>query len=117
MGCTRFFLAVASSHVDFEVQLPLKKHDFDVIRDDAERAALLQAALHHPFQLKETRLTAAQQRHYFDKILHAPVEEAALFLTEKDFGAANGAISNMLKITSGKSTVVLRKGRWFECQN
>jgi len=81
-------LCVESGFVGFEVTIPLTEQDFAVIETENERAAFLQAALHHPFQLKET-------------------------LTEMDHGAANGAISNMVHITCGKDQALLRRGQWF----
>lgn len=106
-------LAVASGHADFRVSIPLTEHDSAVIENDQERAALLQAALHQPFQLKETWLDESEQRLYLDVILHAPEADVEAFLTEKDHGRANGAISNMVRITRGKDPSRLRGGRWF----
>lgn len=112
-GVYVLFLAIASGFADFEVHLQIEKHDFEVIRNDAQRTAFLQAALHHPFQLQKTTLSEVEQRLYFDKILHSPVNETEAFLTQMDYGIANGAISNMLRITSGKNVILLRKGQWF----
>ncbi|MEM6525948.1 MAG: hypothetical protein AAF693_19270 [Bacteroidota bacterium] len=106
-------LSIASGFVDFEITIPLAEKDFNVIQVDAERAAFLQAALHHPFQLKETSLSTKQQRNYLDVILHAPKAEVEKFLTEKDHGSANGAISNMTRITCSKDQTLMRKGQWF----
>ena len=80
---------------------------------DAERAAFLQAALHHPFQLKETNLDLVEQRQYLDTILHAPKNETEEFLTRLD-RIANGAISNMVRITCGRELETMRNGIWFQ---
>ena len=106
-------ISVESGFVGFEVSISLTKEDFAVIESENERAAFLQAALHHPFQLKETRLGDAEQRRYLDMILHAPESEVEHFLTDLDHGAANGAISNMVRITCGKDQALLRCGQWF----
>jgi len=106
-------LCVESGFVGFEVTIPLTEQDFAVIETENERAAFLQAALHHPFQLKETRLGNTEQRYYLDMILHSPKSEVEAFLTEMDHGAANGAISNMVHITCGKDQALLRRGQWF----
>ena len=106
-------LSVESGFVSFDVTIPLTDKDVAVIESENERAAFLQAALHHPFQLKETRLGNEEQRCYLDKILHSPKSEVEAFLTEIDHGTANGAISNMVHITCGKDHGILRKGQWF----
>ncbi len=106
-------LSVESGFVGFDVTIPLTDRDVAVIETENERAAFLQAALHHPFQLRETRLENAEQRYYLDKILHSPKSEVEAFLTEIDHGTANGAISNMVHITCGKDQGILRKGQWF----
>jgi hypothetical protein len=106
-------LSVESGFVGFDVTIPLTEKDAAVIETDIERAAFLQAALHHPFQLKETRPGNEEQRYYLDKILHSPKPEVESFLTEFDHGEANGAISNMVHITCGNDQGILRKGQWF----
>ncbi|CUB03286.1 hypothetical protein [Marinomonas fungiae] len=107
-------LGVASGHADFSVLIKLTEEDYFVINTDEERAAFLQAALHHPFQLKETWLTESEQRTYFDTILHSTTETVEAFLTEKDHGRAHGSISNMVRITRGRDLSILRAGEWFE---
>jgi len=106
-------LAVASGHADFTVFIPLTFEDHEKFKVDEERAAFLQAALHHPFQLKETWLDENTQRDYLDNILHANRSATEKFLTELDNHKANGAIANMVRITTGKSYESLRKGEWF----
>ena len=112
-GKHSLLLSVDSSFVSFEVTIGLTKEDIAVIDTENERATFLQAALHHPFQLKETWLDTGEQRYYLDKILHSPKPEVEAFLTEIDHGEANGAISNMVHITCGKDQGILRKGQWF----
>ena len=107
-------ISVASGHAEFSVTIPLLEKDYSVIEKDEERAAFLQAALHHPFQLKETWLDESEQRKYLDLILHSPKEVVESFLTEKDHGRANGAISNAVRITCGRDQSVIRSGRWFQ---
>ena len=106
-------LSVESGFVGFDVTIPLIEQDVAVLESDNERAAFLQAALHYPFQLKETRLDMAEQRYYLDRILHSPKSEVEEFLTKIDHGKANGAISNMVNITCNKDHWKLRKGQWF----
>lgn len=107
-------LSVASGHADFRVSIKLSEKDYLVINSDEERAAFLQAAFHHPFQLKETWLSESEQRNYLDIILHSPKERVEAFLTEKDHGRAHGSISNMLHITCGRDPSILRTGHWFK---
>ena len=104
---------VTSGFVDYEVTISITKSDFEVIKNDSQRTAFLQAALHHPFQLQKTRLNDAEQRHSLDMILHAPITETEAFLTELDNGEANGAISNMVRITCGKEQFNMQQGHWF----
>lgn len=106
-------LSVASGFADFPVSISISKADFDVIKTNEERAALLCAAMHHPFQLSETRLSPVEQKHYLSVVLHAPVAEAEAFLTEKDHGTANGAISNYMRLTYGREQSQMRLGKWF----
>ena len=69
---------------------------------DEERAAFLQSALHHRFQLKETWLDENTQRDYLDNILHASRSATEKFLTELDNHKANGTIANIVRIATGK---------------
>ena len=112
-GTYSLSLSVESGFVEFTVMIPLTDKDVEAIKTDNERATFLQAALHHPFQLKETWLKNREQRHYLDKILHSSKAEVEAFLTEIDHGEANGAISNMVHITCGKDQGILRNGEWF----
>lgn len=106
-------IAIASGFADFVVTIPLSRIDFEVIEGDKERAAFLQAALHDPFQLKATALGATEQRRYLNIILHGSESYVEAFLTEKDHGIANGAISNMVYMTCGKEQSLMRQGKWF----
>ncbi|KQB06576.1 hypothetical protein [Vibrio metoecus] len=106
-------ISVASGFAEFYVVVPLNKLDFEVIASDERRATLLQAAMHHPFQLRDTALSENEQRKYLDVILHAPEPEVENFLTELDHGSANGAISNMVRITAKSEYQSLRNGNWF----
>lgn len=106
-------LSVASGHADFVVTIKIDARDFEVLEKDTQRAAFLQAALHDPFQLSVTALDEQEQRKYLDVVLHASKLEVEEFLTAKDHGRANGAISNMLRITSDCNQLRLRQGHWF----
>jgi hypothetical protein len=106
-------ICVASGHADFTVNFILNKQDFDVIEKDEERAAFLHAALHHPFQLRETNLNNKEQRHFMDVILHGEKSVVESFLTKLDHGDANGAISNMIRITCKREQARMRQGHWF----
>ncbi|WP_297811359.1 hypothetical protein [uncultured Methylophaga sp.] len=106
-------ISIASGFVDFGVTVPLENRDFEIIATDEWRATLLQAAMHHPFQLKETALSKSEQKKYLDIILHAQESEVEAFLTELDHGRANGAISNMVRITAKADYQNLRDGKWF----
>lgn len=107
------FVSIASGFADFEVRVPINEKDLQVLQTDSERLALLQAALHHPFQLRQTALSEIEQRKYLDIILHSSVAEVETFLTTLDHGSANGAISNMMRITRGRNHQTMRSGRWF----
>ena len=104
---------VDSGHMEFNITLPLTAKDLAVIESDEERRTFLQAALHQPFQLKNTNLNETEQRQYLDTILHAPPPETEAFLTDLDNGVANGAISNMVRITRGIDPAAMRNGKWF----
>ena len=107
------FVSIASGFVDFEVRVLINNNDLQILKTDSERAAFLQAALHHPFQLRQTALSKIEQRKYLDTILHSSAAEVERFLTTLDHGSANGAISNMLKITLGRNQQTMRSGKWF----
>lgn len=111
-GCELSF-EVASGLADYNISIPITDDDFEIIKTDSQRAAFLISALHHPFQLEETRLNEQEQRHYLDMILHAPINKTESFLTNLDNGSANGAISNMVRITTGENRDYLRPGQWF----
>jgi hypothetical protein len=106
-------IGVTSGHAEFMININLTKQDFEIIEKNEERAALLHAALHHPFQLKKTWLTQPEQRRYLDVILHGKQSLVESFLTELDHGTANGALSNMLRITCKREQSIMRQGRWF----
>lgn len=106
-------LSIASGFVDYNVTIRLERCDFEIITTDEWRATLLQAAMHNPFQLRHTALTENEQRKYLDIILHARESLVEPFLTELDHGQANGAISNMVSITSKTEYQSLRNGNWF----
>lgn len=93
--------------------IDINAQDFKIIENDKYRVALLQAALHRPFQLQETTLDKSEQRYYLDKILHANESEVNTFLTKLDHGQANGAISNMVRKSSDRDIENLRNGDWF----
>jgi hypothetical protein len=106
-------ICVASGFADFVITIKLNERDYEVLQKDGERAAFLQAAFHHPFQLRDTALSESAQREYLDVILHGTKPDVEAFLTEKDHGGANGAISNMVRITCGRDQSLLRQGHWF----
>ncbi|MEG3755322.1 hypothetical protein [Psychromonas arctica] len=106
-------ICVGSGHADFTVNFILNKQDFDVIEKDEERAAFLHAALHHSFQHRETNLNNKEQRHFLDVILHGEKSVVESFLTQMDHGDANGAISNMIRITCKREQSRMRQGHWF----
>ena len=106
-------LSVDSGHIEFEITLSITARDLAVIESDEERRTFLQAALHQPFQLKETNLNETDQRQYLDAILHAPAIDTEGFLSELDHGRANGAISNMVRITLHRDATAMRDGKWF----
>ncbi len=112
-GAYTLQIFIASGFADFHVTINIEGRDFNVLKSDKYRAALLQAALHRPFQLQETALNESEQRYYLDKILHADESEVATFLTKLNQGQANGAISNMLRITSDRDMKKLYDGDWF----
>lgn len=105
-------VCIASGVATFDISIKLNHQDFAVIAENYERAALLQAAFHRPFQLEATALSEKEQRHYLDIILHGSKATVAAFLTERDLDS-NGAISNMLRITCDRDPGELRKGHWF----
>jgi hypothetical protein len=106
-------ICVASGFADFMVNINLNKQDFEVIEKDEERTAFLHSALHHPFQLRETNLNDKEQRYFLDVILHGEKSVVESFLTQMDHGNANGAISNMIRITCKREQSRMRQGHWF----
>ncbi|MFQ1689573.1 hypothetical protein ACK39A_13525 [Aeromonas veronii] len=106
-------ISITSGFADFVVTIPLSRPDFEVIEKDIERAAFLQAALHEPFQLRATALDEVELRRYLDVILHGSKLYVEDFLTQKDHDVANGAISNMVRITCGREQSLMRQGKWF----
>ena len=106
-------ISVESGFAEYSVLIDINAQDFEVIENDKYRAVLLKAALHQPFQLKETVLDKGEQRHYLDIILHADESKVNVFLTKLDHGQAYGAISNMVRKVSNKDVERLWKGDWF----
>lgn len=106
-------VSVESGFAEYNVIVDINAQDFEVIKNDKYRATLLKAALHRPFQLKETALNKAEQRYYLDMILHADESEVNTFLTKLDHGQVNGAISSMVRKASNKAREKLRSGDWF----
>jgi hypothetical protein len=106
-------ICVASGFADYLIVIKLNEHDYEVLEKDGERAAFLQAVFHHFFQLRDTALSETDQRRYLDIILHGTEPDVEAFLTEIDHGRANGAISNMVRITCGRDQSQLRQGHWF----
>ncbi|PKH65454.1 hypothetical protein CXF61_06225 [Psychrobacter sp. 4Dc] len=106
-------VSIESGFAEFGVIISINAQDFEVIENDKYRAVMLNAALHQPFQLKETGLNENDQRYYLDKILHADESEVNIFLTKPDHGQANGAISNMVRKASNRDIEKLRNGDWF----
>ncbi|WP_299050054.1 DUF6357 family protein [uncultured Nocardioides sp.] len=107
-------MMVASGHMDRSVALPVAERHVPVLRDDATRYWLLHAALHSPYQLRDTELDADELATYLDTILLAPADEVEEFLTALDHGRANGAISNIVSIFTHADRLAMRDGRWFE---
>lgn len=110
-------LLVDSRVISYYVPIGLTNEDYETLKQDEERAAFLQAALHCPYQLEITKLSKEELRHYLDVILHAPKVEVESFLTKKDRGAANGAISSMLSGNCDKDLSIMRRDHWFQRQN
>ena len=106
-------ISIESGFAEFVIAIALSQGDFEVIERDKQRAVFLHAALHDPFQLKETALNQVEQRRYLDVILHGSMHDVERFLTEKDHGIANGSISNMVRITCGREPSLMRQGHWF----
>jgi hypothetical protein len=105
-------MLVASGHFDRNCTFPITERHLEALHND-ERYLFLFAALHHPFQLPDTELTAPEVTTYLDTILFAPHAEVEAFLTGLDHGDANGAISNLVHIASGIDRAAMREGRWF----
>lgn len=112
-GAYTLSISVESGFAEYNVIIDINAQDFKIIENDKYRVALLQAALHRPFQLPETTLDKSEQRYYLDKILHANESEVNTFLTKLDHGQANGAISNMVRKSSDRDIENLRNGDWF----
>ena len=104
---------VASGHADREERLPIAERHAQVLSTDPERYWFLFAALHHPYQLIETRLNADRLSEYLDTILLAEPAVVEVFLTDLDHGSANGALSNLLRIFVDADYARMRAGHWF----
>lgn len=105
---------VASGHFDRVERLPITEAHAEVLSVDPRRYWLLFTALHHPYQLVETRLDPEQLTNYLDTILFATPAVVEGFLTDLDHGSANGALSNLLRIVLNADHPQMRAGRWFE---
>ena len=100
--------------MSFSFEFPISHEHYQVLRDDEERYYFLFSALHHPFQLLQTRLSAEEVTRYFSLILLGDKAEVEAFLTEKD-RESNGAISNLVHIFFDRNARERREGKWF-CQ-
>ncbi|MBT0959311.1 hypothetical protein IV417_18125 [Alphaproteobacteria bacterium KMM 3653] len=113
-GAQLFYeMPVASGHADRHFSFEIKARDLAVLEQDAERYWCLYAALHHPYQLKETELGPAMRAKYFETILHGTPKQAEAFLTQLDHGAAKGAISNLVSICMKRDQAPMRAGQWL----
>lgn len=104
---------VASGFADRICELAITEADLAVLAADEERYWFLFAALHHPYQLTETYLGDAELARWCRVILHGSRPETEAFLTRLDYGRANGAVSNLLRIFCGAEAARLRAGSWF----
>ncbi|MGJ0121118.1 DUF6357 family protein [Williamsia sp. MIQD14] len=105
---------IASGHADRVERLPISERHAQVLRTDAKRYWFLFTALHDPYQLTETRLSADRLSEYLDTILLAEPAVVEAFLTDLDHGSANGALSNLLRIFVDADRERMREGHWFD---
>ena len=63
-GAYTLSISVESGFAEYNVIIDINAQDFKIIENDKCRVALLQAALHRPFQLQETTLDKSEQRYY-----------------------------------------------------
>ena len=105
-------ILVASGHKDRNCTFPITERHLEALRDH-ERYLFLFAALHHPFQLRQTELSPAEVATYLDTILFAPDDAVEAYLTTLDHGTANGALSNLVHIYAGADRDAMRAGSWF----
>ena len=113
-GALIYYLFVESGFASFFVEFPLSHEHYQVLSEDEERYYFLFSALHHPFQLAQTRLSAEEVTRYFSLILLAGKAEVEAFLTEKD-RESKGAISNLVHLFLDRNDREMREGKWF-CQ-
>ena len=100
--------------MSFSFEFPVSHKHYEVLREDEERYYFLFSALHHPFQLLQTRLSAEEVARCFSLILLGGKVEVEAFLTEKD-RESNGAISNLVHTFLDRNAREMREGKWF-CQ-
>ncbi|WP_158822659.1 hypothetical protein [Granulicella sp. S156] len=113
-GALLYYLPVESGHMSLSFEFPISREHYQVLSEDEERYYFLFSALHHPFQLAQTRLSAGEVTGYFSLILLDDKAEVETFLTQKD-RESNGAISNLVQIFFGRNASDMREGKWF-CQ-
>lgn len=82
-------MPVDSSFMSYAFSFPMTQADFDVLRSDPQRAALLYGALHHPFQLAATRLSDMQTAGLMQLVLHAPLDDVAAALNIRNRDSRN----------------------------
>lgn len=107
-----YYLPVESGHASFSFEFPISREHYQVLSEDEERYYFLFSALHHPFQLAQTRLSADEVTRYFSLILFGDKADVETFLTQKD-RESNGSISNLVQIFFGRNAREMREGKWF----
>jgi hypothetical protein len=111
-GALVYYLPVESGHMSLSFEFPVSHEHYQMLCDDEERYYFLFSALHHPFQLAQTRLSAEDVTRYFALILFGDKAEVEAFLTGKDH-ESNGAISNLVHLFLDRDAREMREGKWF----
>lgn len=107
-----YALPVSSGVADFNVDLPITETDLAVLRADPVRAALAFAVLHEMGQTLRATGQKDQMVTALRHVLHAKGAELIPWLDARE-RAANGSISNLLRITEGADMQALRQGAWL----
>ncbi|WP_339107184.1 hypothetical protein [Thioclava sp. GXIMD4216] len=104
-------LPVASGHVDKIFRFAISEAAFARMKADPERRIFLQAFLHSLYQMRPVTQQVTVD-HHIDLILSGDPARVEEVLNRQE-ALDCGAVSNMVRILTGRDPAPMRQGTWF----